>query len=230
MKAIGPPPQPAGYTPSTLGLPTAPSLGNGTKLWLLRHAEVAESWHDKAYGSKDVPLSETGALDTKRLAKCFAKIQVDAVLSSSLTRALTMGEHVAEASSAPLQSTFALREMDRGDWQGLLKSTFIANWSAEADHYWSDPFRWHTPNGEGDELVFARAWPELERALGEVAGGTLVVTAHGQLIRVLISRMLGLNISESYDYYPDPAHASLLVDTQDGWQLSSQNLSAEALE
>jgi broad specificity phosphatase PhoE len=195
----------------------------------VRHAEVAARWHETAYGCLDVELSERGLEDTRSLGEAFRGQAVDAVLCSDLARARRLGEAIAEATGAPLRATPALREMNRGAWQGLPKSEFIDNWRADAERYWRDPFRWHTPGGEGDELLFARAWPTVEDALGRVSGGELVVAAHGQLIRVLISRALLLSVPESYEFYLDPAHATCLVDGPQGWRLEARNLGAREL-
>jgi alpha-ribazole phosphatase len=229
MKAIGPPPRPPDYVPDLAGRPIAPSHGNGSRLWLARHAEVASQWHSIAYGSMDVPLSESGERATEALGRAFARHQVDAVISSDLARARLLGEQIAASTSAPLSSSPELREMNRGKWQGIPKSEFIENWQAASEHYWRDPFRWHTPGGEGDELLYARSWPVIELALEGIAGGSLVVAAHGQLNRVLISRLLGIDTPESYEYYLDPAHASCLVDAPGGWRIESHNIGAEAL-
>ena len=82
MQAIGPPPPPPGYQPSADGLPRAPHSGSGSRLWLVRHAEVAERWHEVAYGSMDVELSEAGERATRQLARAFASQEVSAVLAS----------------------------------------------------------------------------------------------------------------------------------------------------
>jgi len=229
MKAIGPPPPPPGHEGSTVELPRAPSRGTGARLWLARHARVDASWTPVAYGALDVPLSAEGEEDTLRLGEALGALPVGRVISSDLARARRLGERVAAISGAELHATSGLREMDRGEWQGLPKEEFLARWTAEAEQYWRDPYRWRAPGGEGDEVLFARAWPEVEVGLAAVDGGTLVLTAHGQLIRVLIGRMLGLGVPESYAHYLDPAHASCLVDSPAGWRVEAQNLGAAEL-
>lgn len=228
MQAIGPPPRPEGYAPRG-DLPRAASRGDGTRLWLVRHAEVAERWHDTAYGAMDVELSEHGEAQTRGMAAAFDGRRLDRVLASDLERARRMGEGIARATRAPFEATRALREMHRGDWQGLPKSEFGARWLAEAERYWSDPYRWAAPGGEGDALLWGRAWPTVEEALLGSAGGELLVAAHGQLIRVLASRALGLDVPESYELYLDPAHAHLLVDDAGGWRLEARNLPADGV-
>jgi broad specificity phosphatase PhoE len=228
MQAIGPPPRPDDYAPRG-DLPRAASRGDGTRLWLVRHAEVAERWHETAYGAMDVELSERGEAQTRAMAAAFDGRRLDRVLASDLERARRMGEGIARATGAPVEATHALREMHRGEWQGLSKADFGARWRAEGARYWSDPYRWAAPGGEGDALLWERAWPAVEPALLAHAGGDLLVAAHGQLIRVLTSRALGLDVPESYELYLDPAHAHLVVDAPGGWRLEARNLPAEAV-
>jgi broad specificity phosphatase PhoE len=227
MKAIGPPAIPEGITTPTLELPRAKSHGRGIHLWFVRHAEVAEKYHDMAYGSMNVELSERGQEQTARMARAFGKVTVDRIMSSHLDRARVMGEGIAASTGAPMETSENLREMDRGDWQGLKKSVFIDNWHGDAANYWKDPYHWHVPNGEGDSRLFERAYPLLAEAIEQQTSGTLLITAHGQLIRILISRFLGLSVPDSYEYYPDPAHATCLEDTPAGWTLLKRNLSPD---
>lgn len=229
MKAIGPPPRPDDYVPNLAGRPSATSRGEGTHIWLVRHATVAEEFHSIAYGAMDVPLSSSGEEATRQMGLAFTDLPVDAVLSSDLSRARELGKSISNATGAPLATSEHLREIHRGEWQGLPKEAFVENWHAQAELYWSDPFRWHTPGGEGDEMIFARAWPIVEATLEAHVGGHVVVTAHSQLNRVLISRMLGIDVPESYEYFLDPAHATRLVDTKDGWSVEASNLGANDL-
>ncbi len=227
MKAIGPPERPASIPLPTQDLPRAKSHGKGLRLWFVRHAEVAARYHEMAYGSMNVELSEEGQQQTARMGEAFRHIPVARILSSDLDRARVMGEAISAATGVPVESHVGLREMNRGDWQGIPKVDFIEFWHKQAATYWRDPYRWHAPGGEGDELLFKRAYPLLADPIESGADGILVVTAHGQLIRVLLSRFLGLSVPESYDYYPDPAHGTCLVDGPDGWELVARNLSPE---
>ncbi len=204
-------------------------LGSGARLWLVRHAEVEERWHDIAYGAMDVALSERGLASTEAMAAAFSGVGVSRVLASDLERAARLGAGIAGVEGAPLSHDRRLREMHRGSWQGKPKSEFRRLWDAEAEAYWRDPYRWHVPDGEGDELIFERAWPAVRAGLAEVVDGTLVIAAHGQLIRVLTGRLLGVGSPESYAYSPDPAHAHLLLDGASGWELIARNVGPEGV-
>lgn len=177
----------------------------------------------------DVPLSERGRAATQAMARAFERVDVSSVLASDLERAAELGAGIAGAGEAPLRHDPRLREMHRGSWQGRPKSEFRALWDAQAEAYWRDPYRWHVPDGEGDELIFERAWPAVQAGLEEVAAGTLVIAAHGQLIRVVVGRLLGLDAPASYAYSLDPAHAHLLVDEPGGWNLVARNVGPEGV-
>ena len=177
----------------------------------------------------DVELSERGEAQTAAMAAAFAGKPLVRVLASDLARARRMGEGIARHTGAPIATTEALREMDRGAWQGLSKTEFVERWHAEAERYWADPYRWHVPDGEGDERLWRRAWPTVEAALLEAPGAELAIAAHGQLIRVLTSRALGVDVPESYDFYLEPAHATCLVDGPGGWTVDAVNLAPDQL-
>ena len=229
MQSLTPPAPFPGALPTPVPPPPAPGLGDGARLWLVRHAEVEKRYHDVAYGALDVQLSAEGLVSTARMGRAFGKVDVSLVLASDLERAWKLGKAIAEASGAPIRSEVALREIDRGEWQGRPRSEFIENWRAQSELYWSDPYRWRTPGGEGDEMVFTRAWPKIAEGLERVDGGTLVVAAHGQLIRVLLGRALNLTVPESYDYCLGPAHATLLVDEEKSWRIAARNVGPDGI-
>jgi len=220
---LAPPRRPAGAAPAPAP-PAAASLGTGGHLWLVRHARVAREFRPIAYGSQDVPLSDTGRAQTRRMGAAFRGLDVVAVVSSDLARARAMGAAIAGATGAPLRETPALREIDRGHWQGLSREEFQTRWTAAAEEYWRDPYRWHVPGGDSDETLAGRAWPEVERAVRAAAGGTVVITAHNNLMRVVVARALGVETPESYRFATDPARATLLIDRPRGWELGALNV------
>lgn len=227
MRLIGPPPlPPAAASPPPPPLPPAHS-GRGGRLWLARHAEVAPEYHGIAYGAMDVPLSARGEEQTRELAAAFAGTGVRSVHSSDLSRALALGQAMARATSAPLVVTRALREIDRGEWTGLPRAEFDARWNSAAEQYWRDPIHWRVPGGDSEASLFARAWPALLAALESTSGGTAVIAAHANLIRIVLARTTGRGVLESYQLETRPAHASLLVDSPDGWRLAAFDVGAD---
>lgn len=204
--------------------PPEPAPGSGARVWLVRHAQVHADWQSKAYGNLDVPLSEAGLAATLAMSDAFAALPVTHVQSSDLARALAMGRGIARATGAPLAVDERLREIWRGEWQGIPADEFRARWSAESERFLADPWNWKGHAGESDADVFARAWPALIEAVEAARGGTVAVASHYNVIRVLVTRALGLAPRESFAFRNEPAHATLIVDSPTGWQLVAANV------
>jgi broad specificity phosphatase PhoE len=201
-----------------------PAKGSGAGLWLVRHAEVHADWEGRAYGGLDIPLSARGEAQTESLGRAFARETITRILSSSLVRASSLGRAIAAATRAPLTIDERLREVSRGNWQGLPTSEFRARWEADAPSFLSDPWHWKGHGGESDADVFARAHAAIAAELELVAAGTLVVTTHYNVIRALITGLLGLSARESFALRTDTARATLLIDAPGGWRLAALNV------
>lgn len=224
MKLIGPPERPADVAPGAPVLPDAPGAPDGTRLYLVRHAEVSDEVREVAYGALDVALSPAGLDATRRLGEAFAGVPVDRVLSSDLERAHAMGRGIAASTGADLVVTPALREVDRGRWQGIPRADFVANWIADAATYWADPWNWKSHGGDSDADLWDRGGAALRDGLEATRGGTLVVTAHTNLIRVLLGVMLGVPTPRNYALETGPAHLHLLVREGGAWRHAGDDL------
>lgn len=224
MKLIGPPERPEDVEFVAQDLPNAPVAKPGSRLFLVRHAEVSAAVIQMAYGALDVDLSPEGAEATRQLGLAFKTCVVDRVISSDLERALAMGRGIAQSSGAELIVTPALREVDRGSWQGIPREQFIANWNADAATYWRDPWNWKSHGGDSDADLWDRGGAALADGLGAVNGGTLVVTAHTNLIRVMLGVLLRVPTPLNYAFETGPAHLHLLTFDGVAWRHTAQNL------
>jgi broad specificity phosphatase PhoE len=217
---LSPPPPPADFAGEP-ERPPRPSLGTGAQLWLVRHGRVTAP--DTAYGDADVPLSEEGLHQTEAVAGSLAPRRPRGVLSSPLQRARRLGEAVARASSAPLQITDRLKELHRGQWQGVARTEYADRWARERDAYWSAPLTWRGHGGESEEQLVTRAWPALIEAAQMAAGAVAVITAHRQVIRALTAAAIGISPGASHRMDLEPAHGVLLRDAVGGWILERTN-------
>ena len=198
-------------------------LGTGAEVWLFRHGEVHEDWQGKAYGGLDVPLSARGEEDTARVAQLFGELPFTAVVSSSLERARRLGTGLAAASGAPLEVSDGLVEIGRGRWQGRTVADLFERSADEVAAFYDDPWSWNGHGGETDADVLARAWPVLEAGLRR-HGGPLALTAHYNVVRVLVSRALGVAPADSFRLRVDLGAVTVLRDDPDGWRLVRANV------
>jgi broad specificity phosphatase PhoE len=161
----------------------AMTTSTGPDLLLIRHGETTWSKSGQHTSRTDLPLTPTGEAQAKALGRRLASRRFALVLSSPRTRA------VATARLAGLEAPVIdpdLAEWDYGDFEGLTTPQIqqqIPGWSI-----WTGPW----PNGETPDQVAARADRVIDKIRAAAgAGETVVVVAHGHLIRVLAARWLG---------------------------------------
>ena len=182
-----------------------------------------EDWQGRAYGGMDVPLSAQGHLDTDAAIGAFSALPFDRVLSSNLARAKRLGEGIAAGSGASLTISAGLAEIQRGNWQGLPIAELSRDRGDELAGFYADPWNYDRHAGETDRNVLERAWPLLEGAL-EGAPKLVAITCHYNVVRVFLTRMLGLEPQLSFRLRIDLSGACLLHDGPNGWQLLRANV------
>ncbi len=196
---------------------------SGAWVWLLRHGEVHEDWQGRAYGGMDVPLSAQGERDTQAAIEAFSSIAIERVVSSNLARARRLGEGIAAGTGAALSVSAGLAEIQRGRWQGLSIADLSRERGEELAGFYDDPWNFDQHGGETDRNVLERAWPLVERAL-EGRPKIVAITCHYNVVRVLLTRMLGLEPRVSFRLRIDLSGACLLHDGPDGWRLLRSNV------
>ncbi len=174
-----------------------------TRLYLVRHGEVEESYHRIFGGRIDMDLSPHGQMQAVSVADYFDLIELDAVYCSPMKRAQKTAQPLLTAKGLTAATVHGFREMDFGDWTGH-------RWEAIQDKFGVSAFTWleqiehgRVPNAETGEALRARIRPELERIVDAHAGATVMIVCHGGVIRVILGLLLGL---------PLPAMAALEVD------------------
>ena len=99
---------------------TAPPEHMG-RIMLIRHGRTAEN-KQSYVGWKDIPLNPAGIAQARAVAVLLAGEHIDAVYSSPLSRALATAGPLAEQRGLSVRLRDALKEIDYGQYQGLLKS------------------------------------------------------------------------------------------------------------
>jgi broad specificity phosphatase PhoE len=151
-------------------------------VWLVRHGETQWSREHRHTGRTDVPLTAEGEEQARSLEAPLAAISFDRVLCSPLGRARETCRLAGFEDRGELRD--ALMEWDYGDYEGIT--------SADIHVTRPDWLLWRDgcPNGESPAEVGDRADAVVSELLG--VDGTVVVFAHGHLLRVLAARWLGL--------------------------------------
>lgn len=170
---------------------------NYTTFYIVRHGQV--DWNAKGLvlGQKDHPLDESGKNQAKQLAKEIKDIKFDAIFSSDLLRAKETAEIIASERKIPVQVDKALREQTFGHFEGWKKNEFISlfdKWNEMSDeerHNYT-----LSDDMESNASAVNRLINFLKQTSNEYLGKTVLIVAHGALMRYLLIQ-LG---HASYDY------------------------------
>jgi probable phosphoglycerate mutase len=149
-------------------------------LYLARHGETAWSLSGQHTGLTDLPLTERGERNARRLGQRLAGQTFAQVLASPLQRA----RRTAELAGFAVEIDPALVEWNYGDYEGR-RSVEIHRERPD----W-DLFRDGCPGGEMPAEVAARA----DRVIARVRAvpGDVLIFSSGHFLRVLAARWLGL--------------------------------------
>ena len=95
--------------------------------YLVRHGETKWNAVDRICGRSDVPLSEAGRRQAKRLAERLKPISFDALYSSPLKRAIDTARFISERIGLEPVLDDSLVELDYGQWEGKTLQEIIKN-------------------------------------------------------------------------------------------------------
>ena len=169
-------------------------------LYTARHGETAWSATGQHTGLTDLPLTERGERNAKRLRERLAGLRFAKVLTSPLQRALRTCELAGFGAVAEVDPD--LVEWNYGDYEGLRTAEIHAvrpDWQL---------FRDGCPNGESPQDVGARA----DRVVSRVRAfkGDVLIFSSGHFLRVLAARWLGLEPFAGKFFMLDTASLSAL--------------------
>ncbi len=177
-------------------------------LFLIRHA-LTEVTGSRLYGrTPGIHLDERGRRQAAALVDRFHGVRLTAVYSSPLERCIETVEPLATARGLEVRTSDALVEMDAGDWTGrTLPSLRRTKLWKTVQH---NPSRFHFPGGEGFAEAEARVVGEIHRIAARHPRGRLVISTHGDLVRVLIAHFTGAHLDLFQRVIADPASVSAL--------------------
>jgi len=167
-----------------------------TRVYLVRHAETAQPDVFHGYES-DVDLGPRGYRQAAALAPLIAALQPDVLVSSAMLRARRTAEAIARAVHLPVQIEPLLHERKVGDMSGTPIRGDFGVWPDTLAR-WVAGETWYAPAGaESFDQVRNRVLPVWDRVTLENQGKTLVIVAHGIVVRVILLRIVeGYNAAD----------------------------------
>lgn len=188
------------------------------KLILIRHGETVHNVDGIAQGWNDSALSPRGEQQVAALARRIATMQIDAIYSSTLNRALSTARAIADLTNHDITTSDDLREMNYGGWEG---KSFLDVRKNDEETYrrWIDDGDVPCPNGESHNDVRRR----IESAVAAMRGRHIVAVSHGTAIRIAATALLQLPIGAARHLAQDNASVNVFVRRGDRFVLKLWN-------
>lgn len=171
-------------------------------LVLVRHGESEGNRQNIFTGWRDVDLTNRGVAEAHAVAKLLGGegMRFGAVFSSALTRARRTAQIILEdiGSAPPIETAAALNERHYGELTGLDKNEARQRWGDEQVRIWRRSYDVAPPGGESLRDTTARVLPYYVRSVlpAVMAQGPVLVVAHGNSLRALVSALDGLDTNE----------------------------------
>jgi broad specificity phosphatase PhoE len=185
-------------------------------LYLARHAQTASSTVDSFNGRGEVPLTEPGREQARKLGQRLAGVRFAAVYRSPLGRTgETAALIVPQASARVLPG---LAEIDYGRWEGLSAEEARALDPVRYDAWVRDPVSISPPGGETAAQVAERALAALDqiRSLHQGPDERVLAVSHKATLRILGAALTGAPIAKYRARWSQDECALNLVELRAG--------------
>jgi broad specificity phosphatase PhoE len=138
-------------------------------------------------------LNATGGAQAKAVADCLALVNVAAVYSSPLERAMDTAHLIADRHDLPVEPFQPLLDIDYGRWGGRSYAQ-VAEERPELYEKWhTAPHTVDIPGGKDLAIVAARFKAGLETLLQRHQRQVVVLVGHQAVNKVAICHLLGLD-------------------------------------
>ncbi len=173
-----------------------------TQIILVRHGQTDWNLEGRYQGGAEVPLNAPGREQAERLAAELSGMRIDALYCSPLGRAVETARAIAVGRGLELHPDRRLREIDLGEWEGMLSSR-IAELYPRLHRQWVlDPRPVRPPGGESIREVHDRVIAAVEEMARRHPGGTVCLVTHKVAIVAIRTHFLGLELPEEMGKMP----------------------------
>lgn len=162
-------------------------------IYFARHGQTQWNKDNRVCGRTDLPLTEKGKEQARKLAENLATEKIDIIISSPLQRAIQTSKIVAKQFGCDVLVDERLIEQDYGVYEGVDRKDegFLNN---------KRNFAYKYPNGESMMQVAARVYPLIEELKEQYSTKNVLLICHGGVCRVLKTYFQDMTNDEYFNY------------------------------
>jgi len=158
-----------------------------TLIYLTRHGETEWNKIGRMQGHKNSNLTSLGQDQARWLGQRLEDVDLDLIISSSSERALDTAKLIRGDRDIEIIKRPDLMEMCFGCWEGMYHDQVKANYPQEFDNLWYQPHHYQPVDGESFDQLIDRVKTCLEDIIDRYQGKTLLIVAHGIVLKALIA-------------------------------------------
>ncbi|HKX76345.1 MAG TPA: histidine phosphatase family protein [Acidimicrobiia bacterium] len=194
-------------------------MGEGSEVWLIRHAESEANVSAVWQGRGESPLTDLGRQQTEALGRRLQGTHFDLVITSPLQRARQTSEVLGPAEVEP-----AFVEIDLGHWEGKSWSELAGTDLSELEAL-----------KRGEDIRFGEVGETLSELRGRVlaalarvfdrlpSGGKAAIVTHGGVLDVVVERAFGRLNGRRLAGFPENTAITRLIRRHGRDRLASFN-------
>lgn len=172
------------------------------KIYLVHHGAIEVGNSGRFIGQIDLPLSEDGIIQAKRIQMNLSCIKLSNIFCSDLQRALQTACIIAERRPIKPEIRTKLREISFGEWEGKRFDEIHRKYPKEFKERGNDIANFLPPGGESFAECSKRVVIELDDIVKNTSGSILIV-GHNVINRIIISHILGIPLDKIFTFCQD---------------------------
>ena len=160
-----------------------------TRIYFIRHCEAQGNAKRIFQGSTDCDITELGAKQLEFITERFKDIKIDRAYSSPLIRAMKTAQAAVKGKNLTVEPEAGFREIDGGVLDGQKFDDVFEKAPVLEEIWFMHPQDFAPEGGEPMRDAYERIWEATCKIIKDNPDKTVVVAAHGGVIRCLLSRL-----------------------------------------
>lgn len=167
-----------------------------TEIYVIRHVQAEGNLFRMMQGHWDGNVTELGCRQRDALALRFRDINIDALYSSDLSRAVFTASAITQYHDVKIQCDRRLREINVGPWEGQPFANVAWAYPQDLYYFMNEAEKFYFEGAETFHEVQARAVEAIREIAEANHGKTVAVTSHGVTIRCMLTGLLGIPLND----------------------------------